>query len=547
MTEHLLDVSDLVIPLPGGGDRRHGVDGISFTVAAGRTTCLIGESGSGKSLTAQAILGLLPEKFDRPTGTVEFEGANLLALEPSALRRVRGARIGMIFQEPMTALNPLQKVGRQIDEVLREHIRMTQAARRARILSILGEVNLDAERVIDRFPHQLSGGQRQRVMIAMALVMEPRLLIADEPTTALDVTTQAQILRLISQLQARHGTGVLFITHDFGVVRQIADDIAVMHRGRVVEAGPVSEILSAPRKDYTRALLAAVPKGDLRPAIARTGPVVLDAVGLTKVYHHRPFLFGQPKRFVALQDVSLQLRSGEILGIVGESGSGKSTTARCISRLVDADEGKVLLDGQDFGALRGDALRLARQRMQMVFQDPYSALNPRRRVGDILMQAPLNFGVPRVEAEERARRMLQLVGLDPSAFSRFPGAFSGGQRQRICIARALIPEPKLLIADEAVSALDVSVQAQILTLLRSIRDQMDLAILFITHDLRVAAELCDRLIVMKDGNIVDQGTCSEVLFESTVPYTRTLIDAIPGSRLTKVTQPVDTITAGLES
>ncbi|WP_313609960.1 ABC transporter ATP-binding protein [Rhizobium sp.] len=505
MTEQLLQVRNLVIPLPGGGDRKNGVDGISFMVGSGRTTCLIGESGSGKSLTAQAILGLLPEKFDRPTGTAEFGGANLLALDPSALRRVRGARIGMIFQEPMTALNPLQKVGRQIDEVLRAHMRMTPAARRARVLSILGEVNLDAERVIGRFPHQLSGGQRQRVMIAMALVMEPRLLIADEPTTALDVTTQAQILRLISQLQARHGTGVLFITHDFGVVKQIADDIAVMHRGRVVEAGPVADILSSPREEYTKALLAAVPKGELRPPVARTGPVVLEAAGLTKVYSHRPFLFGKPKRFVALQDVSLQLRSGEILGIVGESGSGKSTTARCISRLVDPDEGKVLLGGEDFGALRGNALRLARQRMQMVFQDPYSALNPRRRVGDILMQAPLNFGVPRAEAQARARRMLQLVGLDPSAFSRFPGAFSGGQRQRICIARALIPQPKLLIADEAVSALDVSVQAQILTLLKSIRDQMDLAILFITHDLRVAAELCDRLIVMKDGCIVDQG------------------------------------------
>ncbi len=544
MTEQLLQVRNLVIPLPGGGDRKNGVDGISFMVGSGRTTCLIGESGSGKSLTAQAILGLLPEKFDRPTGTAEFGGANLLALDPSALRRVRGARISMIFQEPMTALNPLQKVGRQIDEVLRAHMRMTPAARRARVLSILGEVNLDAERVIGRFPHQLSGGQRQRVMIAMALVMEPRLLIADEPTTALDVTTQAQILRLISQLQARHGTGVLFITHDFGVVKQIADDIAVMHRGRVVEAGPVADILSSPREEYTKALLAAVPKGELRPPVARTGPVVLEAAGLTKVYSHRPFLFGKPKRFVALQDVSLQLRSGEILGIVGESGSGKSTTARCISRLVDPDEGKVLLGGEDFGALRGNALRLARQRMQMVFQDPYSALNPRRRVGDILMQAPLNFGVPRAEAQARARRMLQLVGLDPSAFSRFPGEFSGGQRQRICIARALIPQPKLLIADEAVSALDVSVQAQILTLLKSIRDQMDLAILFITHDLRVAAELCDRLIVMKDGCIVDQGTCAQVLFESTVPYTRTLIDAIPGNKLTKSDRFIDTVAAG---
>ena len=544
MTEQLLQVRNLVIPLPGGGDRKNGVDGISFMVGSGRTTCLIGESGSGKSLTAQAILGLLPEKFDRPTGTAEFGGANLLALDPSALRRVRGARIGMIFQEPMTALNPLQKVGRQIDEVLRAHMRMTPAARRARVLSILGEVNLDAERVIGRFPHQLSGGQRQRVMIAMALVMEPRLLIADEPTTALDVTTQAQILRQISQLQARHGTGVLFITHDFGVVKQIADDIAVMHRGRVVEAGPVADILSSPRQEYTKALLAAVPKGELRPPVARTGPVVLEAAGLTKVYSHRPFLFGKPKRFVALQDVSLQLRSGEILGIVGESGSGKSTTARCISRLVDPDEGKVLLGGEDFGALRGNALRLARQRMQMVFQDPYSALNPRRRVGDILMQAPLNFGVPRAEAQARARRMLQLVGLDPSAFSRFPGAFSGGQRQRICIARALIPQPKLLIADEAVSALDVSVQAQILTLLKSISDQMDLAILFIIHDLRVAAELCDRLIVMKDGCIVDQGTCAQVLFESTVPYTRTLIDAIPGNKLTKSDRFIDTVAAG---
>jgi peptide/nickel transport system ATP-binding protein len=531
--ELLLDVSNLTIALPGGGDRKYGVDGVGFTVRAGRTTCLIGESGSGKSLTAQAILGLLPQKFAKPTGSIDFEGRNLLALDPSALRRIRGSRIGMIFQEPMTALNPLQKVGKQVDEVLRAHERLKSAVRRERVIAILREVNLDAQSVVGRFPHQLSGGQRQRVMIAMALIMKPRLLIADEPTTALDVTTQAQILQLISDLQARHGTGVLFITHDFGVVKDIAHDIAVMNRGRVVEAGPVAQILSAPQEEYTKALLAAVPKGELRTTAIRTGPVVLEVVGLTKIYRQRRTMFSRVQKLVALQDVSLTLRSGEILGIVGESGSGKSTTARCISRLIDPDEGQVHLAGQNYGALRGNALRLARQRMQMVFQDPYSSLNPRRRVGDILMQAPLNFGLPRAEAEARARQMIKLVGLDESAFSRFPGAFSGGQRQRICIARALIPEPKLLIADEAVSALDVSVQAQILTLLRSIRDRLDLAVLFITHDLRVAAELCDRLIVMKDGRIVDHGTCSEVLLESNVPYTRALIEAIPGAKLAR--------------
>jgi len=532
MTEPpLLDVRDLTIPLPGGGDRVNGVEGVGFIVRAGRTTCLIGESGSGKSLTAQAVLGLLPQRFDRPTGEILFDGQNLLALDNSVLRRIRGARIGMIFQEPMTALNPLQRVGRQVDEVLRVHGRMSAPARRQRVLSILREVNLDAERVIGRYPHELSGGQRQRVMIAMALVMEPRLLIADEPTTALDVTTQAQILRLIAKLQERHGTGVLFITHDFGVVAQIADEIAVMNRGHVVEAGPVETILSTPREDYTKALLAAVPRGEVRPAVVRTGPVLLQAESLAKVYGPRRVFFGKANPTVALKDVSLDLRAGEILGIVGESGSGKSTAARCISRLIDPDGGRVLLAGEDFGALRGDGLRLARQQMQMVFQDPYSSLNPRRRVGDILMQGPLNFCVPRDQAEARARDLLQLVGLDQSAFDRFPGAFSGGQRQRICIARALMPEPRLLIADEAVSALDVSVQAQILTLLRSIRDRLGLAVLFITHDLRVAAELCDRLIVMKDGGIVDQGSCAEVLLHSTVPYTRALIDAIPGARL----------------
>lgn len=539
----LMSIQRLSVPLPRNGDRTDGVRDVSIDILPGQTHCLVGESGSGKSLTALSILGLLPPRFVRPSGSIMFEGRDLLSLSPREMRHVRGNRIGTIFQEPMTALNPLLRIGPQIDEVLRVHTAADAAERRNRVAAILTEVNLPAETVMGRYPHELSGGQRQRVMIAIALILNPRLLIADEPTTALDVTTQAQILKLIKQLQARHGTGVLFITHDFGVVADIADAVTVMCKARVVEGGPVSKVLGSPEHPYTRALLEAVPKGIVRQRAERGGcQPALEVVALRKTYR-RPGIFRAGRGAVtALDDVGFCVHPGEILGIVGESGSGKSTAARCIARLVDADSGTVALDGRLITPLKGRALRLARRDLQVVFQDPYGSMNPRRKVGRIIAQGLLNFGVAPAAALARARDLLVQVGLDAGAADRYPAEFSGGQRQRISLARALAPEPKVLIADEAVSALDVSIQAQILRLLLEIRDAFGLSVLFITHDLRIAAELCDRIVVMQGGRIVEQGSAADVLLSPRDPYTRALIDAIPGKRLTAMfgspTQPV---------
>jgi peptide/nickel transport system ATP-binding protein len=378
------------------------------------------------------------------------------------------------------------------------------------------------------YPHQLSGGQRQRIMIAMALVLDPALLIADEPTTALDVTTQSQILKLIAELQKRHGTGVLFITHDFGVVAEIAHRVAVLRLGELVELGPREEVLRRPHHEYTKMLISSVPGLVPRKrADSRETPVVLETRKLAKTYVDRRWI--GPRRDVhAAEDVSLELRRGQTLGIVGESGSGKSTVARCIVRLIDPSSGEIRIGGDEIATLGAAALRPLRRKMQIVFQDPYRSLNPRRTVGEALIEGPLNYGVARKEALERARKLMALVRMDSQALDRYPHQFSGGQRQRICIARALAMEPELLIADEAVSALDVSVQAQVLQLLEEIRVRLDLAMLFITHDLRVAAQVCDRVAVMSKGRVVEYGATEDVFLRPRHEYTRALFDAAPG-------------------
>jgi peptide/nickel transport system ATP-binding protein len=524
-----LVVNNLTIRLPQGGDRPEAVSTVSFDVNKGEILCLVGESGSGKSVIAQAVMGLLPNTLPITGGSVRLEGEELTRASQGRLRELRGARMSMIFQEPMTALNPVMRCGAQIDEVLREHTGLSPATRRARTVQILREVALpDPERMIDSYPHQLSGGQRQRIMIAMALVLEPVLLIADEPTTALDVTTQAQILKLIVELQRRHGMGVLFITHDFGVVAEVADRVAVLCEGHLVELGAKLEVLSRPRDEYTRMLIKAVPT--LTPHGRKAegaAPLVLQTAGLSKTYRDRGW-FAKKHAVVAASDVNLQVRKGQTLGIVGESGSGKSTVARCIVRLVDPTAGEIRLAGVDVARMPARELRPLRRRVQIVFQDPYRSLNPRRTVGEAIIEGPLNYGIPRSTALERARRLMGLVRMDPAALVRYPHQFSGGQRQRICIARALAMEPELLVADEAVSALDVSVQAQVLALLEDIRTRLSLAMLFITHDLRVAAQVCDEVAVMQHGRVVEYGPAHEVFRTPRHPYTQALLAAAPG-------------------
>ncbi|MEO8717132.1 MAG: ABC transporter ATP-binding protein [Burkholderiales bacterium] len=525
----VLEVRDLTIALPPGGDRREAAANVSFSVDRGEIVCLVGESGSGKSVIAQAVMGLLPATLPLTAGEILLEGANVARAGAERLRQLRATRMSMIFQEPMTALNPVMTCGDQIDEVLREHTQLTAAERRAKILDIVREVALpDPERILGSYPHQLSGGQRQRIMIAMALVLEPVLLIADEPTTALDVTTQAQILKLIRDLQQRHGMGVLFITHDFGVVAEIAHRVAVLRLGALVELGEKDAVLKHPRHDYTKMLIGAVPSFQPhgRSAEGATEPV-LRTVGLCKTYYDRGW-FGRRREVKAVQDVSIEIRRGQTLGIVGESGSGKSTVARCIIRLIDPTAGEIRLHGVNIAKMSASALRPLRRKVQIVFQDPYRSLNPRRTVLEAVIEGPRNYGVPRAQAIERARQLMELVRMDPDSMSRYPHQFSGGQRQRICIARALAQEPELLIADEAVSALDVSVQAQVLELLEDIRTRFNLAMLFITHDLRVAAQICDNVAVMSQGRIVEYGSAAEVFATPRHEYTRALFEAAPG-------------------
>ncbi|MEP6941682.1 MAG: ABC transporter ATP-binding protein [Betaproteobacteria bacterium] len=532
MSAPVLDIRGLTIALPATGEREHAVRDVSISVAAGEMVCLVGESGSGKSVIAQAAMGLLPTALRATSGSILVDGEDVLGASEQRLRELRCTRMSMVFQEPMTALNPVLTCGEQIDEVLAFHTRMSAAERRDRTLAIARDVGLDEpRRMIASYPHQLSGGQRQRIMIAMALVLDPRLLIADEPTTALDVTTQAQILALIRELRREHGTGVLFITHDFGVVAEIADKVAVLRRGEVVEFGETRALLTDPQHEYTRMLIASVPS--LLPrhrVLAASAPVVLATRRLGKRYVRAGWWrSGKTAGVVhAASDIELEICRGETLGIVGESGSGKSTVARCIARLVEPSAGAITLDGVDIAKMGPRELRPLRRRVQIVFQDPYRSLNPRRTIAEALIEGPMNYGTTREEALATARNLLDLVKIDAAALERYPHQFSGGQRQRICIARALAIEPDLLIADEAVSALDVSVQAQVLALLDEIRGRLNLAMLFITHDLRVAAQVCDRVAVMQRGRIVETGPIAEVYAHPRHEYTRALLAAAPG-------------------
>jgi ABC-type glutathione transport system ATPase component len=532
MSTPALDIRKLTVALPQGAERRHAVRDASLTVDRGEIVCLVGESGSGKSAIAHTTMGLLPKALVPAGGEILVAGENVLAASASRLRELRCTRMAMIFQEPMTALNPVMRCGDQIDEVLATHTRLAPAQRRAKVRQILEAVRLpDPDRMIASYPHQLSGGQRQRVMIAMALVLEPALLVADEPTTALDVTTQAQILALIRELQREHGTGVLFITHDFGVVSEIADRVVVLRQGEVVETGPTRDVLASPRNEYTRMLIESVPSLTPRRRERVESQVVVRAEGLSKVYVRRSWLGKARDPVDAAVDVSFEVRAGETVGIVGESGAGKSTVARCVARLIDPSSGRIEVGGADFATMSRAALHALRRRVQIVFQDPYRSLNPRRTVGDAIVEGPMNYGASRDEAMARARELMELVRMDAQALGRYPHEFSGGQRQRICIARALAMSPDLLIADEAVSALDVSVQAQVLALLDEIRERLKLAMLFVTHDLRVAAQVCDRVAVMTRGRVVEYGPTAEVFANPKDPYTKALLASAPGRRV----------------
>ena len=526
----LLSISNVSISLPSGGDRPYAVEDVSLDLHAEEIVCVVGESGSGKSTLAHAILGLLPKGLNTTAGAIRLGDQDLRQLPLAQLRKVRGRRIAMVFQEPLSALNPLMRCGKQIGEMLREHGVKDSAEVAARVAELLTSVGLpDHRRIAESYPYQLSGGQRQRVMIAMALALEPEILIADEPTTALDVTTQAQILELIRDIQQRKGLAVLFITHDFGVVSEIADRIVVMKQGQVVEAGTAEQVLGDPQHDYTRGLLDAVPSFTPPEAVPLDDAQPLLAVNaLHKTYVRKASLFGAAEVFPAVKDVSFEIRRGETVGLVGESGSGKSTIGRILAGLIPADSGSVKLRDTDLrspGAFSDSATRRA---IQMIFQDPYSSLNPRHSVSRILTGGMRLAGLSSAEALERARELMRMVNLDPAALDRYPHEFSGGQRQRLGFARAIAVTPELIVADEPVSALDVSVQDQVLTMLKNLKRELQLSMLFITHDLRVAAQLCDRIVVLKQGVAVEQGPTEQVLQSPRHEYTRELINAVPG-------------------
>ncbi|WP_038530505.1 ABC transporter ATP-binding protein [Azospirillum argentinense] len=526
-TDDLLQVRNLHVEFRSGGGAMHAVKGVSFDIAKGETLALVGESGSGKSVTALSILQLLPYPMARhPHGSIRFRGTELVGAEEKVLRNVRGDRIAMIFQEPMTSLNPLHSIERQINETLFLHKGLSRAAARKRTLELLRLVGLPSpEKRLNAYPHELSGGQRQRVMIAMALANEPDLLIADEPTTALDVTIQAQILELLKDLQRRFGMALLLITHDLGVVRKMADRVCVMNQGEIVEQADVADIFARPQHAYTRKLLAAEPKGDplTPPADA---PEVMAADNL-KVWF--PIKKGLLRRTVdhvrAVDGVSVNVRQGHTVGVVGESGSGKTTLGLALLRL-HASEGAIRFDGKDIQGWQAKKLRGLRREMQVVFQDPYGSLSPRLSVGQIIGEGLTIHGIGSgAERDAMVAKALEEVGLDPSSRHRYPHEFSGGQRQRIAIARALVLKPKFVVLDEPTSALDMSVQAQIVDLLRDIQARNNLAYLFISHDLRVVRALSSHVIVMKDGKVVEQGPTRRIFEEPREEYTRALLAA----------------------
>ena len=512
-------------------DRQFAVENLSFDLAAGEILCIIGESGSGKSVTAHAAMGLLPRALQITKGEIVLRGQNLLTQSPETLRQLQGRTIAIIFQDPLSALNPLMTIGAQIIEVMESHNVGDAPSRRQKMLSLLDEVGLpEPERMQHQYPFRLSGGQRQRVMIAMALTLDPDVLIADEPTTALDVTTQAQILKLIRELQQRKAMSVMFITHDFGVVEEIADRVIVMEKGKMVESGPAQRVLRHPQHPYSRKLIAAVPRLQQQ---ARTrnalSPQVLEVKALCKTYRSDSGWFSRSREVTALNKVSFSLKKGETLGIVGESGSGKSSLGRVLLKLLPADSGEVIFDGRDILPMSESAFRPLRRWIQMVFQDPFASLNPRHTIGTILSAGPLALGgMSQTEVKRKAQQLLSLVGLEPSAWERYPHEFSGGQRQRVGIARALMFDPVLLVADESVSALDVSIQAQVLALLKEVQEKTQVAMIFITHDLRVASQVCDEIAVLYKGEIIEQGTPQAVFQQPKHAYTAQLVASIPG-------------------
>jgi microcin C transport system ATP-binding protein len=523
----LLEVKNLSVNFGTGDDAVRAVRNVSFEIKRGETLAVVGESGSGKSVTALSILQLLPYPMaNHPNGSIRFQGRELVGAPPRDLLDVRGNRISMIFQEPMTSLNPLHTIERQVNEVLILHKGLTRSAARKRTLELLEQVGIpEAVNRLDAFPHQLSGGQRQRVMIAMALANEPDLLIADEPTTALDVTIQAQILKLLKTLQARYGMALLFITHDLGIVRKMADRVCVMTKGRIVEQGPVAEVFDNPQHSYTQHLLSAEPKG--RPVEA--DPAAAELLKLDDVKVHFPIKRGVLRRTVgyikAVDGVSLTLREGHTIGLVGESGSGKTTLGLALLRL-EGSKGGIQFDKQDLQALSQREIRPLRRQMQIVFQDPYSSLSPRMSVGEIVGEG---LQVHRIGSEaERSRlidQALTEVGLDPAARERYPHEFSGGQRQRIAIARALVLKPRLIVLDEPTSALDMSVQAQIVDLLRDLQTRHKLAYLFISHDLKVVRALADEVLVLRHGKVVERGSAQQIFERPQTPYTQALVAA----------------------
>ncbi|MCR5425163.1 MAG: ABC transporter ATP-binding protein [Bacteroidales bacterium] len=558
----LLEINDLCVDFCSEGSWRNVVDHVSYTLMRGRTLGIVGESGSGKSVSSMALMGLLPSNA-RVSGTARFHAAegkdvDLLRLPEKELRTYRGSRISMVFQEPMTSLNPVRRCGAQVVEMLRLHEDIGNDEARERVIELFKEVLLPRpEKIFDSYPHEISGGQKQRVMIAMALVCHPDIVIADEPTTALDVTVQKTILELLRQLQQRHNIGVIFISHDLGVIAQIADDVAVMYHGRIVEQGPVGQILHHPQHPYTQGLLACRPPLEGRPLHLPTvaefmqrqedapsepsapqtpaAPVPADtpsAVPLLQVrdlevaYTLKKSVFGRPlQQLMAVDHVSFDVMQGETLGLVGESGCGKTTLGRTLLHLVDAASGSIVYKGQRLDQLTQRQMRTLRPKMQIIFQDPYSSLNPRITIGDAILEPLQVYG--KKGGKDRVVELMEQVGLEADWYERYPHELSGGQRQRVCIARALILDPELVVCDESVSALDVSVQAQVLNLLNDLKRSYGYTYIFISHDLSVVRFLSDRIMVMRQGRIVESGPADELYRNPQQEYTRMLIDAIP--------------------